>query len=70
MEKLEIESGTANALGTTIMPRLSNLMYDSPTCVMCGCTDVRPCFDGEQTCFWVTMNSNSNAGLCSECIGF
>jgi hypothetical protein len=45
-------------------------LYDTPTCVICGCTENVPCFDGEQACFWVTMNGKTNAGLCSECIGF
>ena len=45
-------------------------VYGTPTCAICGCTENVPCFDGELACYWVTMDSKPNAGLCSECLGF
>ena len=44
--------------------------YDKPTCAICGCTAEAPCFGGDQPCYWVTMNSETNAGTCSACLGF
>ena len=72
MSKAFSEEGIAKR----IQPRISgmsepfNAAYNTRTCVICGCTETNPCFDGEQVCFWVTMNSDTNGGLCSECIGF
>jgi len=44
--------------------------WATPTCGICGCTADEPCFDGEHICFWVTLDRETNTGLCSECLGF
>jgi hypothetical protein len=67
MDKTRIEQGIN---GSTNLPRTGYGPYDTPTCAICGCTSDVPCFDGEQVCYWVTMDSETNAGTCSECLGF
>ena len=39
------------------------------TCSVCGCTEEAPC-GGDYECFWVTLDKNTNIGICSECVGF
>ena len=70
MSKASTEEGINESVKLQALPGFSYRVHDTPTCAVCGCTDDVPCFDGEQACFWVTMNTKTNAGLCSECIGF
>jgi hypothetical protein len=70
MSKTSTEEGINRSVELQPLPGFSYGLYDAPTCVMCGCTENVPCFDGEQACFWVTINNKTNAGLCSECVGF
>ena len=69
MSKSFNEEGVVNSVHPPI-PQGHEIKFALRTCEICGCTEKAPCFDGEQVCFWVTMNSQTNAGLCSECIGF
>ena len=68
MSKVYIEGGTV--AGANLQPMATFCFYDTPTCSICGCTEKAPCFDGGQACFWVTMNKETNGGICSECLGF
>jgi hypothetical protein len=69
MNKASIQEGITGSLKLQPLPGFSHGFYDTPTCVVCGCTENAPCL-ADYSCFWVTMNSKTNAGLCSECIGF
>lgn len=45
------------------MPR-----YAEPTCTVCGCTEFTPCIGGPAgTCWWVSLDRKTKAGLCSSC---
>lgn len=70
MSKAPTDEGLNRSLKLQPLPGFYYGPYEIPTCGICGCTQNVPCFDGEQVCFWVTMNSETNAGLCSECLGF
>ena len=70
MSKVSTGEGINRRVNLQPLPGFCYGFYDTPTCVSCGCTEDVPCFDGEQACFWVTMNSKTNAGVCSECLGF
>jgi len=70
MSKASTQEGINGSIKLQPLPGFSHGFYDTPTCLICGCTENIPCFYGEPACFWVTMNSKTNAGLCSECLGF
>jgi len=69
MSKTSTEEGINGSVKVQPLPGFSYGVYDTPTCVICGCTENVPCF-AEYACFWVMMNNETNAGLCSECLGF
>ena len=70
MSKARTEEGINGSINLQPLPAICYGPYNSPTCGICGCTKDVPCFDGEQACYWVTMNNETNAGMCSECLGF
>jgi len=70
MSKAFIQDGINGGRNLQPLPTFRYGHYATPTCINCGCTEKIPCFDGDVACFWVTLNKNTNAGLCSECIGF
>ena len=43
--------------------------YSTPTCAICRCTEETPCYH-DYPCFWVTINRETNVGICSACLGF
>ena len=51
-------------------PKAGRYEYEIPTCAICGCTENTPCFGGDYSCFWVTIDRETNAAICSECLGF
>ena len=66
------KGATETVNGTVVIPfSAGNFgIYDTPTCVKCGCTEDVRCTSGEYPCYWVTKNLETNACLCSECMGF